>query len=261
MSKDPAFLFYASDFLTGISDLTMEERGQFITLLCLQHQKGHLTEKLMKLTCHGIPAADVMAKFRQDAAGLWYNERLDIEIEKRAEHSEKQRQRALDGWEKRRKNKTPKDQATANATALPLEDVNENEDVIDKVKEGVETIRSEKSNQVFIALQEHFGISEQTQFNLLRELDRFVTLLQTTSQTDLFIEQFKAYNQYKEKAQEKKHNFKGFIGTPETQYQDGGWCADNWIHKLQNFTNGKPTDRNSALRAEIAKRNGLNTGN
>ena len=27
MSKDPAFLFYSSDFLTGVMDLTMEENG------------------------------------------------------------------------------------------------------------------------------------------------------------------------------------------------------------------------------------------
>ena len=136
--KDPAFLFYTSDFLTGISDLTMEERGQFISLLCLQHQKGHLTEKMIRL-CVGDAAADVMAKFRQDAAGLWFNARLDKEIEKRAEHSEKQRQRALDGWEKRKKNQPKNKEATADATALPLENENVNEDVnvIKEEKGGV----------------------------------------------------------------------------------------------------------------------------
>ena len=42
MERDPAFLFYSSDFLSGIADLNMEERGQYITLLCVQHQKGRL---------------------------------------------------------------------------------------------------------------------------------------------------------------------------------------------------------------------------
>src|SRR5690554_351231 len=76
MAKDPAFLLYTKDFLSGVSDLTMEERGQYITLLCLQQQKGHLSEKTIRLSV-GNAAADVMAKFRQDSAGLWYNERLE----------------------------------------------------------------------------------------------------------------------------------------------------------------------------------------
>ena len=116
MSKDPAFLFYSSDFLSGVSDLTMEERGQYITLLCLQHQKGHLSEKLISISV-GNATADVMRKFSIDKEGLYFSVRLDAEIAKRAEHSKKQRQRAIDGWEKRK--------ATADATALPLENVNE----------------------------------------------------------------------------------------------------------------------------------------
>lgn len=121
MAKDPAFLFYPSDFLTGVSDLTMEERGQYITLLCLEHQKGRLSKKMVSLCC-GNATADVLAKFSIDENGLYFNPRLELEIEKRKEHSEKQRNRALDGWKKRKENN-----ATANATALPLENRNENE--------------------------------------------------------------------------------------------------------------------------------------
>tara|TARA_R110002050_G_scaffold268962_1_gene411152 strand:- start:225 stop:347 length:123 start_codon:yes stop_codon:yes gene_type:complete len=33
-AKAPAFQLYAQDFLTGVMDLTMEERGVYITLLC-----------------------------------------------------------------------------------------------------------------------------------------------------------------------------------------------------------------------------------
>ena len=79
----------------------MEERGQYITLLCLQHQKGHLTEKMIRLCC-GNAAADGMAKFRQDDEGLFFNERLEIEVGKRKAHTEKQRARAIDGWKKRK---------------------------------------------------------------------------------------------------------------------------------------------------------------
>ena len=40
MAKDPAILFYTSDFLTGTLFLDMKERGQYITMLCLLHQHG-----------------------------------------------------------------------------------------------------------------------------------------------------------------------------------------------------------------------------
>ena len=92
--KDPAFLFYSSDFLTGVSDLTMEERGQYITLLCMQHQKGHLSEKTCRLIL-GLPnlslAQDVMKKFKKDENGLYYNERLEQEVAKRAKSTEASR--------------------------------------------------------------------------------------------------------------------------------------------------------------------------
>ena len=131
MAKDPAFLFYPSDFLTGVSDLTMEERGIYITLLCLQHQKGRLSEKMIRL-CHGIIPADVLQKFSIDENGLYYNVRLEQEIEKRKQHSEKQRNRALDGWKKRKNN-----DATADATALPLENRNKNDNTLHNLKGGM----------------------------------------------------------------------------------------------------------------------------
>ena len=131
--KDPAFLFYSSDFLTGVLDLTFEERGQYITLLCIQHQKGRLTPKAVKMAAPGV-SEDVLGKFAIDSDGNLYNERLEIEAEKRAKHSKKQSERALAGWEKRKKGKAEKEaqvttpaRTAANATALPLKDANRNE--------------------------------------------------------------------------------------------------------------------------------------
>lgn len=85
--KNPAFLFYSSDFMSGVTDLTMEERGQFITLLCIQHQKGSLSEKTIRLNV-GSVSVDVLAKFKQDEDGNYYNERLKDEIEKRNNFTE-----------------------------------------------------------------------------------------------------------------------------------------------------------------------------
>ena len=56
--------------------------------------KGRLSEKMIRL-CHGIIPADVLQKFSIDENGLYYNVRLEQEVEKRKQHSEKQRNRAL----------------------------------------------------------------------------------------------------------------------------------------------------------------------
>jgi DnaD/phage-associated family protein len=100
--RDPAFLFYSSDFLTGCINLTFKERGQYITLLCTQHQKDHLDEKTIRLVLgyedddnkpiNEILSPDVLSKFKRDEKGLYYNERLDIEIKKRLLFTESRRQ-------------------------------------------------------------------------------------------------------------------------------------------------------------------------
>jgi hypothetical protein len=82
MAKDPAVLFYTSDFLTGCALMSMAQRGKYITLLCLQHQQGHLSEEDMLDVC-GAVDAKIWRKFKQDDDGLFYNERMDQESTKR----------------------------------------------------------------------------------------------------------------------------------------------------------------------------------
>jgi hypothetical protein len=101
--KDPAFLFYPADFLAGVSDLTPEERGHYITMLCLQHVKGNLTEKTIRLSV-GLVSDDVMKKFKKDSDGNYYNERLSIEIEKRVKFTESRRKNGKLGGRPSEKN-------------------------------------------------------------------------------------------------------------------------------------------------------------
>lgn len=125
MAKDPAFLFYSSDFLSGISDLTMEERGQYITLLCVQHQKGGLTEKTIRLLV-GSVSVDVIAKFLKDENGNFYNKRLKEETEKRNKFTESRRNNgSLGGRPKEKKKPTLK--SKKNHMVNHMED--ENEDI------------------------------------------------------------------------------------------------------------------------------------
>jgi len=128
MAKDPAFLFYSSDFLNGISDLTMEERGQYITLLCLQHQKGELTDKTIRLSV-GSVSVDVISKFSKLDNGNLVNDRLIIEIEKRKNFTESRRNNGKKGGRPTKPIGYPKNNL--------MEDENENinEDIILDKKE------------------------------------------------------------------------------------------------------------------------------
>jgi len=87
MAKDPAFLFYSSDFITGTLFMSNEQVGSYIRLLCMQHQKGHLTEKDMLYICKSYDE-DVFSKFTKDNEGKYYNERCENEINKRKSYSE-----------------------------------------------------------------------------------------------------------------------------------------------------------------------------
>ena len=43
--------------------MTMEERGQYITLLCYQHQRGHIKEETIRLLV-GLPSVNVLNHFK-----------------------------------------------------------------------------------------------------------------------------------------------------------------------------------------------------
>jgi hypothetical protein len=96
MSKDPAILFYTSDFLAQCTSLTMEERGEYITLLSLQHQRGHLDQKTLNLqfSSSGI-SKDVLNLFNRDENNCLYSEWLEEIIIKRKAFTESRRKNRL----------------------------------------------------------------------------------------------------------------------------------------------------------------------
>lgn len=131
MQKDPAFLFYSSDFLNGITDLTMEERGQYITLLCLQHQKGILSEKTIRLTVGNV-SVDVLSKFSKDEEGNFYNNRLRLEMQKRENFTESRRKNGLLGGRKK-KNEEPSGEASGLPNGIASENLTVNENVNENI--------------------------------------------------------------------------------------------------------------------------------
>jgi len=107
MSKDPAFLFYTNDFVAGTQLFTDEQLGKYVRLLCLQHLQGHFTRDDMMLICKSHDDR-IFKKFVQDSDGLWYNERLQNEIEKRQNYSKSRGENRKGGADKSLKPKTKK---------------------------------------------------------------------------------------------------------------------------------------------------------
>ncbi len=179
MAKDPAFLFYSSDFLSGISDLTMEERGQYITLLCLQHQKGNLSQKTISLSV-GLVSVDVLKKFEQDSDGNYFNKRLLEETEKRNKFTESRRLNGLQGG--RGKSKDLEDKANAKAKENLMEDENVNENIIEFTNEVVESKKrknpkSERENLIFPYTSDTFMTTWNTMLGLSKwKKKQFVSL-------------------------------------------------------------------------------------
>jgi len=100
--KDPAVLFYTKDFLVATLGMSMEERGQYITLLCYQHQNGHIKEETIRLLV-GSVSVSVLDKFKKDTDGMYYNERMDSEIEKRQNFVKTRQENGLKGGRPRNK--------------------------------------------------------------------------------------------------------------------------------------------------------------
>ena len=100
MAKDPAFLFYPSDFLTGTMFMTDAEVGKYIRLICAQHQHGGILDKVSFNAMVGENQI-IKSKFIESETGF-YNERLTIEMDKRNKKSNNMSEVAKEVWKNRK---------------------------------------------------------------------------------------------------------------------------------------------------------------
>jgi len=84
--KDPAFMMYSGDFLSGTFTMNYEQRGKFITLMCIQHQKGFLTSADMKSVLNEEDYL-IAEKFYKADDGNWYNQKMTDVINERKEYT------------------------------------------------------------------------------------------------------------------------------------------------------------------------------
>lgn len=100
--KPPAFQFYPADFLVGCAELSAEETGAYIRLLCYQWSKGGLPSDPSKLAilggCTSDALASIMHKFCLSEDGCIRNARLEEERKKQAEFRASRSENAKKGW-------------------------------------------------------------------------------------------------------------------------------------------------------------------
>jgi len=126
MSKDPAFLFYSSDFLAGTMFFSDEQVGKYIRLLCAQHQKGKMTKKQVLSICKTYDE-EIFEKFKCEN-DLYFNEKLDDVMDKRRLFAESRRNNGLKGGRPKASAK-PSVKPSAKASANLPRNRNENENI------------------------------------------------------------------------------------------------------------------------------------
>lgn len=98
MNAPPAFQFYPDDFIGGTVDLSPEDCGSYIRLLCYQWGRGQIPADRVAIArvCGCQPSEEVMAKFPDRK-----NARLERERQKQIEYKASQSNSGKVGAEKR----------------------------------------------------------------------------------------------------------------------------------------------------------------
>ena len=132
MGKNPAFLFYPSDFIMGTTTFSYDQKGKYVDLLCIQFSKeGYIPERDVKkiLNFENTDDLEVLEKFRLSEEGKYFNIRLLAEINKRKTYSKKQSVNAQKRWNKSKDAIAMPSHKVGNAKRMPLENTNTNENI------------------------------------------------------------------------------------------------------------------------------------
>jgi len=158
--KDPAFLFYPNDYIGGTMGMNFEEKGAYIELLMLQFNRGHMTEHMIGQTI-GQLWNSIQDKFIKDDKGLFYNERLELEKNKRQNYTES-----------RKNNKLGNNQYTNQSTkdrghmTEHMEDENEDRD-----KDVIETV-NKNEKEISNILEFWNSLADRLKITKLRSLTK-----------------------------------------------------------------------------------------
>jgi len=145
--RDPAFLFYDGDAARDVSHMTRLERGAYFDLIQAQRKFGGYTvEQIRKILGKDFeevwPAVELILSISEN--GKYFIEWVQVSIENRKDHAEKQRKRIQDYWDKKKIEENKEDIIIPRnnhgiTTVIPLVNENtiENENaIVVKVKGG-----------------------------------------------------------------------------------------------------------------------------
>lgn len=144
MAKDPAMLWYWGDWYSGTSLMSRFVKGCYMDLLHAQFNNGHLSIEEIKV-CLGSDFGQswpaLQKKFKTDASGLFFNERLEREKLLRKKYCESRGNNK--SGRKKIENKSY-DKSYDNHKIYHMENENENEN-----KEGKKEGMGEKKGEGF----------------------------------------------------------------------------------------------------------------
>jgi len=229
MGKDPAVLFYPGDFMVGTFSMTMEERGQYITLLCLQHQKGRLTPRDLAMV--GNPGVEVLDKFEQDENGLWFNKRMEDEATKRANFTESRRNNLKKNQKKPTHMDDHMDTHMGKHMETHVENENENENRIEIKGKGV---KGKREPETPVAEITHPFSEIIKDCPNVRKLKNQLTF----EQSEKLIHEF-GFDQTREILLQME-NYRGL----DRKYQSVHLTALNWLKRAKNGTFDNNTNNN-----------------
>lgn len=146
MAKDPAMLWYWNDWYSGTVLFSRFFKGCYMDLLHAQFNHGHLSLDEIK-TCLGSDFGQawptLQKKFSQDGEGLFFNEKLESEKEKRKAFSESRRANLV------KKPHMDHHMEPHMASHMDSHMENENEDVI---KEGIRSFKKMTEKEFYDAI-------------------------------------------------------------------------------------------------------------
>lgn len=132
MAKDPAMLWYWGDWFSGTALMSRFLKGCYMDVLHAQFNHGRLSLEEIKVCLgsdFGTAWPALQKKFKQDDKGLFFNERLELEKERRKKF-------VISRSNNKAGRKKSYDKSYENHMNNHMENEDENEDLIETKKGG-----------------------------------------------------------------------------------------------------------------------------
>jgi uncharacterized protein YdaU (DUF1376 family) len=136
--KAPSFQFYAQDFLTGVIYLTNEEVGIYIKMLSKQWTDGKIPKKRLGFLVgyDWVNLSDELKEKFTDVGDYVFNERLEVEREKKTAFIQKQSENGKKGGRplKKEKPNKPKPLVRVNPNENQIKPLEEEDEIEDEIE-------------------------------------------------------------------------------------------------------------------------------